>query len=219
MFPSLYVIEELIVGIIIMQTVTAGFVEKCYLMMKRQKKKGFTCPTQLSRNAKGNRKRNKKSLHYQRVTSPPKTVFPTTITEGKIYYFILEVGFYHYCFETERYIDNEDEHKLILNYTLFDKFRVDKDKRLSESPMSIVPASKCYFDEIKITDDDKKQLIENPILFATYIPKCIEAKDIWNNLYEYISSLRDKEFVDSRTNDEHIESNGFDKKISFRHRK
>ena len=28
-----------------------------------------------------------------------------------------------------------------------------------------------------------------------------------------------KEFVDSRTNDQHIESNGFDKKISFRHRK
>ena len=42
---------------------------------------------------------------------------------------------------------------------------------------------------------------------------------MWNNLYEYISSLRDKEFEDTRTNDQHIESHGFDKKISFRHRK
>ena len=186
---------------------------------EKAKEKRFYLSNSIIKKRERKSEEKQKELALSKGHKPPKTVFPTTITEGKIYYFILEVGFYHYCFEIERYIDNEDEHKLILNYTLFDKFRVDKDKRLSESPMSIVPASKCYFDEIKITDDDKKQLIENPILFATYIPKCIEAKDIWNNLYEYISSLRDKEFVDSRTNDEHIESHGFDKKISFRHRK
>jgi hypothetical protein len=62
-------------------------------------------------------------------------------------------------------------------------------------------------------------VVESPILKNTYIPKFIDAKEMWNNLYEYISSLRDKEFEDTRTNDQHIESHGFDKKISFRHRK
>ena len=64
-----------------------------------------------------------------------------------------------------------------------------------------------------------RNIVENPILKNTYIPKFIDAKEMWNNLYEYISSLRDKEFEDTRTNDQHIESHGFDKKISFRHRK
>lgn len=151
---------------------------------------------------------------------PPKPTLPTNIKEGKIFHFVLEVGFYHYYFEVERYIDDNDDSKLVLKYVLFDKIRVDKDKRLSYAPMSIVPATKLYYrDKFRITDENREQLIKNPILYATYIPKCIEAKDIWNELYEYISSLRDKEFVDSRTNDQHIESHGFDKKISFRHRK
>ena len=50
----------------------------------------------------------------------------------------------------------------------------------------------------------------------SWITKYITPDEIWNNLYEYISSLRDKEIVDTRTNDMHIESNGFDKKESFR---
>ena len=67
--------------------------------------------------------------------------------------------------------------------------------------------------------EDKIHGIDNPILTETWIPKFISAEDMWNMLYEYISSLNDKEFTDSRTNDQHIESAGFDKKISFRHRK
>jgi hypothetical protein len=148
---------------------------------------------------------------------PPKPTLPTNIKEGKIYHFALEVGFYRYYFEVERYID--DDNKLVLNYALFDKKRIDKDNRISYAPMCIFPVTRTYRDKIVINDDDREQKIMNPILYATYIPKCIEAKDIWNELYEYISSLRDKEFVDSRTNDQHIESHGFDKKISFRHRK
>ena len=85
--------------------------------------------------------------------------------------------------------------------------------------MAICPVTRNYRDVFKLYDRDKEQLIKNPILYSTYIPKFIEPKEVWNNLYEYISSLRDVEFEDTRTNDQHIESHGFDKKISFRHRK
>lgn len=63
---------------------------------------------------------------------------------------------------------------------------------------------------------DRYSPIDNPILADSWIPKVIPPNDVWNNLYEYISSLRDKEIIDTRTNDMHIESNGFDKKDSFR---
>ena len=73
--------------------------------------------------------------------------------------------------------------------------------------------------KFEVSKQDKEQKIDNPILYSTYIPKFIDPYEVWNNLYEYVSSLRDKEFTDSRTNDQHIESHGFDKKTSFRHRK
>ena len=145
--------------------------------------------------------------------------------EGNVYHFILEVGFVHYIFEVERYIDDVNTSAIHLDYSIVEVQRVEKDKRLCEEPMCLCPCSyqrKYFFTEsdlFVVKKDDKKALIKNPILYSTYIPKLIDASEIWNNLYEYISSLRDKEFVDSRTNDEHIESHGFDKKISFRHRK
>ena len=147
------------------------------------------------------------------------------IKEGQVYHFVLEVGYHHYYFEVERYIDDEDESRLHLNYGLVEKKDIEKDKKISYAPVCLCPVNhKRYHwlygdDGFYVTDELKEQKIDNPILFSTYIPKFIDAMEIWNNLYEYISSLRDKEFTDSRTNDQHIESHGFDKKISFRKRK
>lgn len=141
---------------------------------------------------------------------------PTYTLEGEIFYFILEIGYYHYYFEVERYIDNDE---LILNYTLLQKKRIDMASRVNKAPMSLFPITRTYHDEFKITDSNINCSITNPILSNSWIPKVIEAKEIWENLYEYISSLRDKPFEDTRTNEQHIESHGFDKKISFRHRK
>jgi hypothetical protein len=91
---------------------------------------------------------------------------------------------------------------------------VKKDEKKSKVPLFIGKLNFRYYD-VK----DKIDGIDNPILVDTWIPKFISANDMWNMLYEYISSLNDKEFTDSRTNDQHIESHGFDKKISFRKRK
>ena len=151
---------------------------------------------------------------------------PKTLV-GNVYHFVLEVGYHHYYFEVERYIDDKDDNKIHLNYGLVSHERVEKDERVSYAPINLAPAyfkRASYLLEDKngkflVEYKDREQAIHNPILYSTYIPKFITADEMWNNLYEYISSLRDKEFTDSRTNDQHIESAGFDKKISFRHRK
>lgn len=137
--------------------------------------------------------------------------------EGIVMQFMLEVGYMHYYFEVERYID--DNGNIALNHTMYDKERVEKDKRVGDAPMSLIPLTRMWRGTAKVTENNLRDIMPNPILKDTYIVKYISANDIWNNLYEYISSLRDKEFVDSRTDEQHIESNGFDKKISFRHRK
>lgn len=139
------------------------------------------------------------------------------IEEGDIDHFVLEVGFFQYLFETERYLNDDD--KLILDYKLISSKRVDKSNKFSNYPMAIARANAKY--GYFLYKDGEWEVIKNtiepnPILINTWIPKVIQATDIWEHLYEYISSLNDKEIIDSRTNIEHIESNGFDKKTSFR---
>lgn len=148
------------------------------------------------------------------------------LKEGQVYHFVLEVGYHHYYFEVERYLDDDDESRIHLNYGLVDKKDIEKNKKISDAPVCLCPAEYHTYswycggeDKFIIPDKLKEQKIDNPILYSTYIPKFIDAYEIWNNIYEYISSLRDKEIVDTRTNEQHIESHGFDKKISFRHRK
>jgi hypothetical protein len=51
------------------------------------------------------------------------------------------------------------------------------------------------------------------------MPSFVSAEEVWRNLYEYLSSLKDKEIFDGRTDEEHIESAGMDKKASFRNLK
>lgn len=140
------------------------------------------------------------------------------VMEGRFFYFVVESGFYHYFFKVERYLDDNDN--LILEPQLIEKKKISKGQKISKCPLAICTDVVYTRYRGTITVSKKsKNIVENPILKNTYIPKFIDAKEMWNNLYEYISSLRDKEFEDTRTNDQHIESHGFDKKISFRHRK
>ena len=169
---------------------------------------------------------HKVSVARAQGTEPRKYKFSDNmIKEGLVLHFVLEIGYHHYYFEVERYIDDEDETRLHLEYSLVGKKDIEKDEKISYAPMCLAPvAYKRHYwfndgEKFEITDSTYDQKIDNPILYSTYIPKFIDAYEVWNNLYEYISSLRDKEFEDTRTNDQHIESHGFDRKISFRHRK
>lgn len=138
---------------------------------------------------------------------------------GNIFLMCLEVGFVQWYFEIERYIDETG--KLHIERQLIDKKRIPHDKKVSNSVISIIPCSRSYSGEIRFEHDttyNSKPLIEyeNPILKDTWIPSFIDARDIYDAIYEYCAAQNDHEFVDSRTNDEHIESNGFDRKTSFR---
>lgn len=139
--------------------------------------------------------------------------------EGRILYFVLEVGYHQYYFKVERYLDGNDT--VVLEPEIVEKKKVSLAEKISDCPLSLCLVFKeAWSGKFYLPQSYKEyHLVKNPILKNTYIPRFIEPKEIWNNLYEYISSLRDKPFEDTRTNDQHIESHGFDKKISFRHRK
>lgn len=135
------------------------------------------------------------------------------IEEGNIYYLFLEVGYHQFIFEVERYLDDND--KVVIEVNIVEHKFVDKEHKESDKPLFL---SSMHFKYGTIRELDNFK-VDNPILTNTWIPKYIPAQDMWNMLYEYISSLNDKEFTDTRTNEQHIESHGFDKKISFRKRK
>ena len=170
-------------------------------------KKPFKCDTQKKR-IKGwsSAKYENRSTRWNRFK------YRDYVEEGDIYHLFLEVGYHQFIFEIERYIDNDGG--LHIDTDIVEHRVVKKNKKKSDAPLFIGPLYFRYGDV-----EDKIKGIDNPILSETWIPKFISAEDMWNMLYEYISSLNDKEFTDSRTNDQHIESAGFDKKISFRHRK
>ena len=59
-------------------------------------------------------------------------------------------------------------------------------------------------------------ILVNPIMTGTWIPSVIPAEEIWNNVTDYLLAIKEKPIIDNRTDIEHIESAGFDKKTSFR---
>lgn len=58
--------------------------------------------------------------------------------------------------------------------------------------------------------------IDNPILKDLPITGLVPAEEVWQGIYDYLLKMKEPVVIDSRTNDEHIESAGFDKKTSFR---
>ena len=142
-------------------------------------------------------------------------IFNNNYREGEILYIAIEVGKKIYIVEVDRYIDDDNPDLVHITPRLINKTTTEK---RSDAPISIYPCrcSYWYSDKYTVEDIDIKRKIDNPILIKTWITRIIPAGDMWKELYEYLGSLKDKPIVDSRTNDEHIESNGFDKKISFR---
>ena len=59
-------------------------------------------------------------------------------------------------------------------------------------------------------------VLENPIMADTWIPSVIPAEEVWNNVTDYLLAMKEKPIVDNRTDVQHAEAAGFDKKTSFR---
>lgn len=127
-----------------------------------------------------------------------------------IYYYVLEVGHTHYLFSLVPKDDAVDV-KLIKRFKVVDK--------KSSFPISLmrvrynVYRKSTEIEYIKRSDD----VWENPILKNTWVPTFISAEEIYDNLYDYLISIRESQITDNRTDIQKLESKGFDKKISFRH--
>ena len=116
----------------------------------------------------------------------------------------------------ERWLDEHNRETAHVEYHLIETLK-DIHKRYSDVPMCIVPCNAQYSRwSHEERWEELKGRVENPILAGTFIPKVILPADIWNALYAYLSSLRDKPFTDTRSDVQKLESAGFDKKASFR---
>ena len=152
----------------------------------------------------------------RRLAETDKHRYSKSWTEGSIYHFILEVGNTHYRFEIERWIDEKNPERLHMEPTLLDTIK-DVPQRYSNAPICIITCRAQYWWwHHEVRWEDTKGRIENPILANTFIPKLIPPTEIWQALYDYLSSLKDKPITDSRTDIQKLESAGFDKKTSFR---
>lgn len=133
-------------------------------------------------------------------------------------YCMLEVGLKWYFFEVERYLDNLSN--VCLDWKIVRFKEISKSQRLGISPMTFFKAYKIYSlpwlsENIDIRVD-KSNAISNPILNGTPITSLIPPNEIYLCLSAYLSSLKDVEFIDSRTYEQKAESAGFDRKSSFR---
>lgn len=133
---------------------------------------------------------------------------------GLVLYFAIEVGTTHYIFQIERYLENGE---LVLN-TIF-KEKLTNCKKIGENAViNFIPINYdygCYKYTNKIRYNTR-EIIENPILRDTQIPAFISAEEIYDEIYNYIISTKEKEIIDTRNDVQKLESRGFDKKISFR---
>lgn len=144
---------------------------------------------------------------------------------GRKHSFVLEIGFYQYLFEVERYINNDG--RLIIEPKLVEKF--DNRKHFGNTPITLFlykyePLSSTgilidSWDSIRRKleyNKRKDECFENPILSDTWITGFIPAEEVYNNVYNYLIANREPDIQDNRTDIQKLESHGFDKKTSFR---
>ncbi len=156
------------------------------------------------------------------------------VLEGELYYMCLLIGFVRYVIECERYLDDSD--KVCIDYKIIKNTEFDSTGSREQvclypfkEPVILYPCS-CYNDYKiaghgktlykdlrKLSEDEvRNMMIVNPILKDTALASLIPAEEFWSNIYTYLSALNEKDIVDTRTDDGHIVSHGFDLKDSFR---
>jgi hypothetical protein len=149
--------------------------------------------------------------------------------------FGLVIGSVAYMFIVYRVLQNETDKEVKIVPKLMRKVNFDRSKTKSKSPILIgeltynhldIPwkvayrKDEEYYDALArvgyIKPNRDGNYIENPILDGTWIPSLIPAEEVWNNISDYLLSIKEPNIVDNRTDIQHIEAAGFDKKISFR---
>ena len=154
------------------------------------------------------------------TTHNKKFHFNKTWLEGRVFHYVIEIGWNQYCIEVERWLDAKNSNDVCFEYRLI-MTKKDIKKRISDSPICISPCnmrnlwwSDNY--DYDFRDVDVSNMVVNPIMAQTYIPKVIPPEEVWKAVYEYLSSQKEKPIVDMRNDIQKLESAGFDKKTSFR---
>lgn len=150
-------------------------------------------------------------------------------------WFGLVIGSVAYVFLVYRVLQNETDKEVKIVPKLMRKFTFDRSKTKSKAPILIGELTYNRMDipwKISCKKDDEfyesvakvgyiapdryGDYNENPIMDGTWIPSFIPAEEVWNNITDYLLSIKEPEIIDNRTDVQHLESHGFDKKSSFR---
>lgn len=150
-------------------------------------------------------------------------------------FFGLVIGSVAYTFLVYRILQNETDTEVKIVPKLMKKFTFDRSKTKSKAPILIGELTynhmdlpwriACkrddeFYDAVSkvgyIRPDRDGNYKENPILEGTWIPSLIPAEEVWNNISDYLLSIKEPPIIDNRTDVQHLESHGFDKKTSFR---
>lgn len=166
---------------------------------------------------------NRQPWERKRKTANDEYFYSFTYTVG------IEAGWYMYVFKLKKILLTENSENFIIVPELVAKNRVEK--RYSDAPLifgecktfEYVGWKNVSFEPKDIksficskNEDPYRFIVENPILANTWIPKFINAEEIWNDIYDYLISQREKPIIDNRSDVLHLEAAGFDKKTSFR---
>ena len=150
-------------------------------------------------------------------------------------FFGLVIGSVAYVFLVYRVLQNETDKEVKIVPKLMRKFTFNRSKTKSKAPILIGELTynhmdlpwrvSCkrddeFYEAVSkvgyIAPDKNGNYKENPILDGTWIPSIIPAEEVWNNITDYLLSIKEPPIIDNRTDVQHLESHGFDKKTSFR---
>ena len=82
-------------------------------------------------------------------------------------------------------------------------------KKISKAPLAMfIDGYGSYY--------GPSEVIENPILKDLPITGLLPAEEVWQGIYDYLLKMKEPVITDNRTDVQHLESHGFDKKTSFR---
>ena len=94
---------------------------------------------------------------------------------------------------------------------LMDRYQREVDrykKKRSKAPLAM------FIDDYSVSSNHTE--IENPILKDLPITGLLPAEEVWQGIYDYLLKMKEPVITDNRTDVQHLESHGFDKKTSFR---
>ena len=138
------------------------------------------------------------------------------VNVGTYYRFTLKTGRHFYHFSIERYLI--DDMNVSVNTQLVKE--EDNEILFPDLVLAIIPyqtyLSNMSYYQLRQRDVFKDQIIDLPILKDTVIPSYVSAKDVFLNIYSYLSSKKDVRIEDKRTDIQKLQSAGFDKIESFR---